>query len=669
MQARDDLDADEGRGMLVAAKGFRNHRYVFAVAAAVFAIGLVSACTPRRDGGADAGGDAAKLATLTKEEAPVPDSARLSVELDREGLEPTALALSPDKSVIYVSEAAEGQVVAFDIAAGKVTRTFKLPDPPEGVAVSPDGKRLYVVGNSSAGKLHFVDVASGRITASVPVGHSPEAVVLSPDGRTVYVCNHFSNDVSVVDVASAKETKRIPVVREPEAAAVTPDGKQLFVANLIPLMPADGDFVAAEVSVIDTTLGKVSATIRLPNGSESVRGICVSPDGRYAYVVSILARFQLPTTQLERGWVATNALSVIDTAEKKLVNTVLLDDVDNGAANPWAVACSEDGKYLCVTLAGTHELSVIDREALHAKLDRIAKGDKVSGASAKAEDVPNDLAFLVGMRRRLKLEGKGPRSLVISGTRVYAGMFFSDALCVVDIAADVRPAPKRIALGPEEPWSPVRRGEFLFNNAGSCFQQWLSCASCHPDSRTDALNWDLLNDGMGNPKNAVSMLNTHRTPPVMALGVRADAETAVRAGFKYIQFTVVPEDDAKAVDEYLKSLKPVPSPHLANGRLSASAWRGEKVFKKAGCAACHSGPLFTDQKMHDVGLGKNIDKDKKFDTPALVEVWRTAPYLYDGRAVTMQQVLTEFNKDDTHGMTSKLSGEEIDDLAEFVLSQ
>ena len=79
--------------------------------------------------------------------------------------------------------------------------------------------------------------------------------------------------------------------------------------------------------------------------------------------------------------------------------------------------------------------------------------------------------------------------------------------------------------------------------------------------------------------------------------------------------------------------------------------------------------LFTDQKLHDVGLGKNIDKDKKFDTPSLVEVWRTAPYLYDGRAVTMQQVLTEFNKNDMHGMTSKLSGEQIDDLAEFVLSQ
>ena len=67
-----------------------------------------------------------------------------------------------------------------------------------------------------------------------------------------------------------------------------------------------------------------------------MRGICVSPDGKYAYVVHILARYQMPTTQLERGWMNTNAMSIIDVAAKKLINTVLLDDIDLGAANPGA---------------------------------------------------------------------------------------------------------------------------------------------------------------------------------------------------------------------------------------------------------------------------------------------------------------------------------------------
>jgi hypothetical protein len=52
-----------------------------------------------------------------------------------------------------------------------------------------------------------------------------------------------------------------------------------------------------------------------------------------------------------------------------------------------------------------------------------------------------------------------------------------------------------------------------------------------------------------------------------------------------------------------------------------------------------------------------------------VEIWRTAPYLYDGRAVTIEEVLTKYNPGDKHGATSKLSKGEISDWAEFVLSQ
>ena len=52
-------------------------------------------------------------------------------------------------------------------------------------------------------------------------------------------------------------------------------------------------------------------------------------------------------------------------------------------------------------------------------------------------------------------------------------------------------------LGPEVPMTQTRRGEFFFNDASLCLQSWQSCASCHPDARTDALNWDLLNDGIG----------------------------------------------------------------------------------------------------------------------------------------------------------------------------
>jgi cytochrome c peroxidase len=155
----------------------------------------------------------------------------------------------------------------------------------------------------------------------------------------------------------------------------------------------------------------------------------------------------------------------------------------------------------------------------------------------------------------------------------------------------------------------------------------------------------------------------------MMTGVRATGEAAVRAGIRHILFSVRPEGEAAAIDEYLKSLKPVPSPHLEDGQLSESARRGLKVFHEADCSSCHSGPSFTNLREYDVGTGEGREKGRKFDTPTLVEIWRTAPYLYDGRAATVTDVVTTYNPEDKHGRTSDLSEEKIKDLVEFVLSQ
>jgi cytochrome c peroxidase len=220
--------------------------------------------------------------------------------------------------------------------------------------------------------------------------------------------------------------------------------------------------------------------------------------------------------------------------------------------------------------------------------------------------------------------------------------------------------------------SVARKGERLFNDATICFQSWLSCASCHSsDARVDGLNWDLLNDGIGNPKNSRSLLMSFQTPPSMALGVRPNAAAAVRAGIRHTLFTVLPEDYPAAIDQYLQSLTPMPSPRLVKGRLSASARRGQKLFSDpvVGCAECHPAPRFTDLKVHPVGtLGKYDRPTDIFYTPTLVEVWRTAPYLHDGSAATMRDALTTGNRGDQHGKTSHLKPEQIDDLVEYVLS-
>jgi cytochrome c peroxidase len=208
----------------------------------------------------------------------------------------------------------------------------------------------------------------------------------------------------------------------------------------------------------------------------------------------------------------------------------------------------------------------------------------------------------------------------------------------------------------------------LFHDACLCFQKWQSCSSCHPDARADGLNWDLLNDGIGNPKNAKSLLLAHETPPSMITGVRDSAEAAVRSGIRYIQFAVCPEEDAEAIDEYLRSLKPAPSPYLVQGGFSQAALRGRDIFQKSNCSSCHPAPLYTNLKSYDVSGDQSGGANQKFDTPTLVELWRTAPYLHDGRALTIEEVFTKYNTNDAHGKTSNLTPQEIHDLAEYILS-
>lgn len=599
--------------------------------------------------------------------------------LASERLSLTALAASPDGAKVYVACGSAGLVKVVEVVSGKVAGSISVRPHPSGLALSADGSRLFVTCAAAESKVCVVDLRLGKVTATLTAGHTAMAPVLSADEKTLFVCNRFNNDVSVLEIAIGKEIRRIPVRREPVAAAITPDGRHLLVANHLPDGRADQPPVAAVVSVVDVVAGRVVKELPLPNGSGSLQDIRVSPDGKYAVVTHTLARYALPATQLERGWMHTNAKTIIALDRLEILNTVLLDDVDRGAANPWGVAWSADSRTLVVAHAGTHEVSVIDFAGVLDRLSKLLVAPSANSAadlvqsSPSQTDVPNDLALLVGLRQRIKLPAGdlGPRSVIVAGHRAVTANYFSDSLTVLDLAQP-HAAARSLALGPKTRLNLTQQGEFYFHDAGICFQGWQSCSSCHPgEGRADGLNWDLLNDGLGNPKNTKSLLLAHKTPPAMWTGIRDSAETAVRAGIRHILFTVQPPNVANALDAWLKSLQPVPSPYLVDGELSAAARRGGKLFRSraVGCAECHPAPLFTDLRTSPVGTGGPLDQGvEQFDTPSLVEAWRTAPYLHDGSAATIHDVLTTRNPNDEHGRTSRLTSSELDDLIAYVLS-
>jgi YVTN family beta-propeller protein len=592
------------------------------------------------------------------------------------GLSPTALAATKDGQTLFVACATANRVLRLDLETRRMAATIPTPAPPTGLALSADEAQLFVTCAAPQSKVCIVDLRKGKLAGEMQAGHTAVAPVPSADGKTLFVCNRFDNDVSVIDLQTRKELARIPVQREPVAAAQTADGKFLLVANLLPAGRADADHVGAVVSIIDIGAGRVAKELQLPDGSTSLHDLRVSPDGQYAVVAHTISRFRLPADQVERGWMNVNALTLIELRRMTLLNTVLLDDPDSGAANPWGLAWSTHGDTLLVAHAGTHEISIINFPALVDKLTKLpllldAPPVGKYGRSARVQaDVPNDLTFMAGLRERIRLPeaDRGPRAVAVAGAAAYVANYFSDTLSAVNLGTEARA--ESIPLGPRVEMSAARQGEFYFHDATLCRQGWQSCSTCHPgDARADGLNWDLLNDGVGNPKNTKSLLLVHQTPPCSWLGARGDVGESVRAGIKHILFSDRAETIAPAIEEYLKSLKPVPSPALVNGKLSKAARRGHRVFQRAGCAACHPPGLFTDLRQYNVGtIGAYDQPSDRFDTPSLVELWRTAPYLHDGSAATVRDVVTRRNPCDQHGKTSNLTTAEIDDLCAYLRS-
>jgi len=98
---------------------------------------------------------------------------------------------------------------------------------------------------------------------------------------------------------------------------------------------------------------------------------------------------------------------------------------------------------------------------------------------------------------------------------------------------------------------------------------------------------------------------------------------------------------------------------------------GEQVFQTLGCAECHVPGTFIDGQTHDVGTGdpaleKNSHgRGTAFETPSLRGLWLTAPYLHDGRATTLEDVLRSGT---THNVVGDLSSDEIDDLVAYLLA-
>ena len=575
-------------------------------------------------------------------EPDTPVSSRTSVERGPAG--PVDMIYSSRTNRLYIAAAKGKRVDVLHWGNSDLEAPIYLPESPNRLLLGMDQEHLWISIGVKTGKLLCYDLVTRDLIAEVEVGHSPGAMVET--GDFIVVCNRFPGHLTLVNKRGNRIEGTIGVGREPVALVHLASRNQVIVAHHLPEMAATDPLVAASLSVVGLSARKVIHKIVLPNGSTDIRDLHLDGEGKHLFVSHLLARYNLPTTQLERGWMNTNALSILRTDHMEDCTTLLLDDIDHGAANPWALGSSREGDKLFVTHAGTHEVSIIHWDSLQQALNtRYPDEQRYS--------LKENLGFIYPYRERVPLSGNGPRALCVLEDYLVIANYFTDNLNIINLKDRTLSS---LELGTPDN-SEEYTGERVFHDASYCFQSWQSCASCHPDARVDGLNWDLLNDGIGNPKNTKSMLFSHATPPVMSLGVRPDAEAAVRAGFQYIQFSAIPDSMARKVDSYLRSLQPVSSPF----RTKQSRWKaGKRLFHDLNCTGCHPEGYYTDLQAYSF----DADPMPRWDTPGLGELWRTAPYWHDGRYYTLEELF----RVEKHGLPVPLDSTEMETLEAYLLS-
>lgn len=567
--------------------------------------------------------------------------------------------IASDGEYAYISDSTLNTVYKLKLNDNSIEKVYSSSSQVNSVAIYND--YVYVLEGARAGRVVKLDKNFKHIE-TVDTDHTPVDMVIIED--RAYVANRFSNNVSVFSVNENAMTilDTIDVGREPNSLVVGANNK-LYVSSHLPDGAANQDVMTSSIYVVDTELLEVTDIIPMLNGIGSVKDMCLSTSGDYLYVTAVISRYTFPTTQLDRGWINTNGIIIIDTATDEVLTGVLLDDVNLGAPNPWGIAAYQD--KVVVALSGSNELVIIDETAMRAVISEVVSGNNKYAKSVG--DIVNHFAVMNNVKYRVQLDGEGARAIMINDGIVYVGMYFSGIIAKYDIEND---SDEYIALGnsvnPYEVGDTIRMGEILWYDATECYQQWESCASCHPDARSDGFNWDNLNDGLGNPKQTKSMLYSHRTPPVMVTGARDSAELAVEKGMNFIQFNTMDQTRLDYINDYLRSLVPETSPYLnRDGTLTESAERGKELFNSLSCVDCHPAPNYTDMKLHmsNKTLATGDDWEyRKFDTPTFVEIWRTAPYLFNGSAATMEDAVRLFVEN------YDLSEQEIKDLTEYILS-
>ena len=567
------------------------------------------------------------------------------------------MTLSADGTLLACSNRDSGTVTIVDLKTNTKKREITVGttlSKPEGVAFLGDSHHLAVALYHDD-KIIFADGDTGKVTGETEVFDEPYGLVSSASGDKLFVTLSYPGQVVEIDTASRKVTRTFTAGKFPRGIAITADDARLFIT----------EFHTANVFALDTVTGKETDRWNGIASDNLCRQIALHPTRPKAYIPHIRSA----TERAHGEGSIFPYITVIDTDQRdgKRRNRIPMDSFISihVTANPWEVAIAPDGRQLYSVFSGTNDMYV-------------------------TQVLDDDYREI---RHRATLElGNNPRAVCVAPDSksfyIYNALDFQ---VVVYDANSLRQLAK-INVTDTPLSNEMLLGKQLFYTAlqPMASRRWISCSSCHPDGESDARTWQNP-EGLRDTPSLAAMAWTHPLHWSADRDEVQDFEHTIRGnlmqgrGLLRNQRTLEkelgqslrgssPELDGLAA--YSNTHKTPLSPHAKNG-LSEEAQRGREIFfsKQTSCATCHSGPYFTNSTpsekilRHDVGTGKDDPSEKMgplYDTPTLLGIYRTAPYLHHGKAATLTDVLTTQNKNDQHGKTSHLSKEQVSNLVEFL---
>jgi YVTN family beta-propeller protein len=563
--------------------------------------------------------------------------------------------ISADGSLLACSNRDSGTVSIVDLKDARKVREIKVGHDPEGVSFLGAGHQIAVAVYHDA-KVVFLDGDTGQTLGQTAVFDEPYGVISDSAGQRVYVTLSYPGQVVEIDAISHALRRSMPAGPFARGIAIANDNSRLYVT----------EFYTANVLAIDLASGKTIDRWPATSSDNLARQITLHPTRNKAY----FSHIRSATERAQGEGSIFPYVTVLNTnaagsaAEKRRARFPMDSFIGTYVtANPWEVAIAPDGKRFYAVFSGTNDLF--------------------------ACDVVDDDYREIRYRATLQV-GANPRAVRVSPDNktfyVYNALDFD--VVAYDAGTLRRKATIPVTENPlgEE----ILLGKKLFYTALQPMvgRRWISCASCHPDGETDGRTWQNP-EGSRNTPSLGGMAWTHPLHWSADRDEVQDFEHTIRGplmqGRGLIHGNVNPalglpnkglSRELDALSAYSNTHAVEMSPYAKNG-LSVAAKRGREIFnsKETQCATCHSGPFYTDSTpretilRHDVGTGADDPTEEKgpaYDTPTLLGIYKTAPYLHHGKAATLHDVLTTSNHNDRHGKTSQLSAAQLDDLVEFL---